>query len=73
MSPGSSTESYPAFARIGLKENPGKISTSSFEVSDHFLLHPVLTCLRSRTLLPSHSGIKFGHPIATVRETGAVK
>ncbi|KAJ4426469.1 hypothetical protein ANN_27283 [Periplaneta americana] len=24
MSPGSSTESYPAFARIGLKENPGK-------------------------------------------------
>ncbi|KAJ4447345.1 hypothetical protein ANN_09350 [Periplaneta americana] len=24
MSPGSSTESYPAFARTGLKENPGK-------------------------------------------------
>ncbi|KAJ4441860.1 hypothetical protein ANN_11720 [Periplaneta americana] len=24
MSPGSSTESYPAFARIGLRENPGK-------------------------------------------------
>ncbi|KAJ4437533.1 hypothetical protein ANN_17678 [Periplaneta americana] len=24
MSPGSSTESYPAFAHIGLKENPGK-------------------------------------------------
>ncbi|KAJ4438550.1 hypothetical protein ANN_14497 [Periplaneta americana] len=24
MSPGSSTESYPAFARIGLSENPGK-------------------------------------------------
>ncbi|KAJ4437582.1 hypothetical protein ANN_17727 [Periplaneta americana] len=24
MSPGSNTESYPAFARIGLKENPGK-------------------------------------------------
>ncbi|KAJ4428173.1 hypothetical protein ANN_24188 [Periplaneta americana] len=23
MSPGSSTESYPAFARIGLRENPG--------------------------------------------------
>ncbi|KAJ4440129.1 hypothetical protein ANN_08267 [Periplaneta americana] len=25
MSPGSSTESYPAFAHIGLRENPGKI------------------------------------------------
>ncbi|KAJ4439106.1 hypothetical protein ANN_15063 [Periplaneta americana] len=24
MSPGSSTDSYPAFARIGLRENPGK-------------------------------------------------
>ncbi|KAJ4438163.1 hypothetical protein ANN_14102 [Periplaneta americana] len=24
ISPGSSTESYPAFARIGLRENPGK-------------------------------------------------
>ncbi|KAJ4426774.1 hypothetical protein ANN_26573 [Periplaneta americana] len=24
MSPGSSTESYPAFARIGFRENPGK-------------------------------------------------
>ncbi|KAJ4433938.1 hypothetical protein ANN_16257 [Periplaneta americana] len=24
MSPGSSTEGYPAFARIGLRENPGK-------------------------------------------------
>ncbi|KAJ4441185.1 hypothetical protein ANN_11036 [Periplaneta americana] len=24
MNPGSSTESYPAFARIGLRENPGK-------------------------------------------------
>ncbi|KAJ4445422.1 hypothetical protein ANN_07227 [Periplaneta americana] len=26
MSPGSSTESYPAFAHIGLRENPGKTS-----------------------------------------------
>ncbi|KAJ4430096.1 hypothetical protein ANN_22305 [Periplaneta americana] len=24
MSPGSSTESYPAFAHLGLRENPGK-------------------------------------------------
>ncbi|KAJ4438448.1 hypothetical protein ANN_14393 [Periplaneta americana] len=29
MSPESSTESYPAFARIGLRENPGKTSTRS--------------------------------------------
>ncbi|KAJ4438543.1 hypothetical protein ANN_14490 [Periplaneta americana] len=28
MSPGSNTESYPAFAHIGLRENPGKTSTS---------------------------------------------
>ncbi|KAJ4446369.1 hypothetical protein ANN_13065 [Periplaneta americana] len=28
MSLGSSTESYPAFARIGLRENPGNTSTS---------------------------------------------
>ncbi|KAJ4450229.1 hypothetical protein ANN_01648 [Periplaneta americana] len=28
MSPGSSAESYPAFAHIGLRENPGKTSTS---------------------------------------------
>ncbi|KAJ4441971.1 hypothetical protein ANN_11835 [Periplaneta americana] len=27
MSPGSSTESYPAFAPLGLRENPGKTST----------------------------------------------
>ncbi|KAJ4432386.1 hypothetical protein ANN_21005 [Periplaneta americana] len=27
MSPGSRTESYPAFAHIGLRENPGKTST----------------------------------------------
>ncbi|KAJ4431365.1 hypothetical protein ANN_19962 [Periplaneta americana] len=27
MSPGSSTESYPAFARVRLRENPGKTST----------------------------------------------
>ncbi|KAJ4446570.1 hypothetical protein ANN_13267 [Periplaneta americana] len=30
MSPGSSTESYPAFARVGLRENPGKTSTRKF-------------------------------------------
>ncbi|KAJ4441631.1 hypothetical protein ANN_11489 [Periplaneta americana] len=31
MNPGSSTESYPAFARIGLRENPGKTSTRYYE------------------------------------------
>ncbi|KAJ4438011.1 hypothetical protein ANN_13950 [Periplaneta americana] len=29
MSPGSSTDSYPAFAHIGLRENPGTTSTRS--------------------------------------------
>ncbi|KAJ4451519.1 hypothetical protein ANN_02983 [Periplaneta americana] len=32
MSPGSNTESYPAFAHIGLRENPGKTSTRSTRV-----------------------------------------
>ncbi|KAJ4443236.1 hypothetical protein ANN_04904 [Periplaneta americana] len=30
MSPGSCTESYPAFGRIGLRETPGKTSTSEY-------------------------------------------
>ncbi|KAJ4451569.1 hypothetical protein ANN_03038 [Periplaneta americana] len=30
MSPGSSTESYPAFAHIGLRENPGKNLNQGF-------------------------------------------
>ncbi|KAJ4427084.1 hypothetical protein ANN_24699 [Periplaneta americana] len=34
MSPGSSTESYPAFARIGLRENPGK-NLNQFLNTDH--------------------------------------
>ncbi|KAJ4429804.1 hypothetical protein ANN_22008, partial [Periplaneta americana] len=34
MSPGSSTESYPAFARIGLRANPGKTSTRFLGVKD---------------------------------------
>ncbi|KAJ4451263.1 hypothetical protein ANN_02724 [Periplaneta americana] len=32
MSPGSSTESYPAFARIGLRENPGKNLNQTFDM-----------------------------------------
>ncbi|KAJ4446867.1 hypothetical protein ANN_13567 [Periplaneta americana] len=45
MSPGSSTESYPAFARIGLRENPGKTSTRVMQQSrDH-------TCNRNETKL----------------------
>ncbi|KAJ4443411.1 hypothetical protein ANN_05079 [Periplaneta americana] len=31
MSPGSNTESYPAFAHIGLRENPGKTSTRNIQ------------------------------------------
>ncbi|KAJ4444633.1 hypothetical protein ANN_06429 [Periplaneta americana] len=34
MSPGSSTESYSAFARIGLRENPGKTSTRIYKSCD---------------------------------------
>ncbi|KAJ4445975.1 hypothetical protein ANN_12661 [Periplaneta americana] len=33
MSPESSSESYPAFAHIGLRENPGKTSTSLEDVN----------------------------------------
>ncbi|KAJ4444631.1 hypothetical protein ANN_06427 [Periplaneta americana] len=42
MSPGSSTESYPAFAHIGLKENPGKTLNQQSPyrpVSDAFSIH----------------------------------
>ncbi|KAJ4429788.1 hypothetical protein ANN_21992 [Periplaneta americana] len=35
MSPGSNTESYPAFAHIGLRENPGKTSTRRLEWAGH--------------------------------------
>ncbi|KAJ4445040.1 hypothetical protein ANN_06839 [Periplaneta americana] len=35
MSPGSSTESYPAFARIGLMENPGKYLNQRREIRTH--------------------------------------
>ncbi|KAJ4448411.1 hypothetical protein ANN_10427 [Periplaneta americana] len=34
MSPGSSTESYPTFSRIGLRENPGKTSTRYLPSTD---------------------------------------
>ncbi|KAJ4436484.1 hypothetical protein ANN_16515 [Periplaneta americana] len=40
MSPGSSTESYSAFARIGLKENPGKNLNQNFYFKPHY---PILT------------------------------
>ncbi|KAJ4444990.1 hypothetical protein ANN_06789 [Periplaneta americana] len=47
MSPGSSTESYPAFARIGLRENPGKNLnqvTSPTRIRTHLASRPdVLT------------------------------
>ncbi|KAJ4449105.1 hypothetical protein ANN_00500 [Periplaneta americana] len=33
MSPGSNTESYPAFAHIGLRENPGKTLNQVISVS----------------------------------------
>ncbi|KAJ4428369.1 hypothetical protein ANN_24388 [Periplaneta americana] len=33
ISPGSSTESYPAFARIGLMENPGKNLNQDFTMN----------------------------------------
>ncbi|KAJ4438889.1 hypothetical protein ANN_14843 [Periplaneta americana] len=35
MSPGSSTESYPAFALIGLRENPGKNLNQDFTLFKH--------------------------------------
>ncbi|KAJ4451410.1 hypothetical protein ANN_02872 [Periplaneta americana] len=44
MSPGSSTESYPAFAHIGLRENPGKTSTR-LVTGDRFTRQPL--CLGS--------------------------
>ncbi|KAJ4450627.1 hypothetical protein ANN_02055 [Periplaneta americana] len=43
MSPGSSTESYPAFARIGLRKTPEKTSTRK---RNHiYETHYTLQCL----------------------------
>ncbi|KAJ4427120.1 hypothetical protein ANN_24736 [Periplaneta americana] len=46
MSPGSNTESYPAFAHIGLRENPEKTSTRTEDLGE------TKTKRRGETLLP---------------------
>ncbi|KAJ4439408.1 hypothetical protein ANN_07532 [Periplaneta americana] len=49
MSPGSSTESYPAFARMELRENPGKTSTRTVSSQFTVLLAQSLKLTVSRT------------------------
>ncbi|KAJ4443238.1 hypothetical protein ANN_04906 [Periplaneta americana] len=56
MSPGSSTESYPAFARIGLRENPGKNLNQPHQcicegIADIYG-HHALSCARSKGRIP---------------------
>ncbi|KAJ4450807.1 hypothetical protein ANN_02237 [Periplaneta americana] len=61
MSPGSSTESYPAFAHIGLRENPGKnlnqVTCPDRESNPgHLVSRPdVLTVTPQKTTIPSHT------------------
>ncbi|KAJ4435951.1 hypothetical protein ANN_18574 [Periplaneta americana] len=57
MSPGSSTESYPAFARIGLRENPGKTSTS--ETYSRVRIGQILS-----DAFPVHCGLKQGDALS---------
>ncbi|KAJ4450658.1 hypothetical protein ANN_02087 [Periplaneta americana] len=59
MSPGSSTESYPAFARIGLRENPGKNLNQSYQRSSAD--RGVCLLIRSCAL----AWIKFPHGLIT--------
>ncbi|KAJ4429318.1 hypothetical protein ANN_26322 [Periplaneta americana] len=40
MNPGSSTDSYPAFAHIGLRENPEKTSTRFWPLELNYEAHP---------------------------------
>ncbi|KAJ4438074.1 hypothetical protein ANN_14013 [Periplaneta americana] len=41
MSPGSNTESYPAFAHIGLRENPGKNLNQGKSISVGIIFHDI--------------------------------
>ncbi|KAJ4431136.1 hypothetical protein ANN_19731 [Periplaneta americana] len=53
MSPGSNTESYPAFAHIGLRENPGKNLNQNFVV-------PPLVAITAATLSGMLSTSSYG-------------
>ncbi|KAJ4442960.1 hypothetical protein ANN_04562 [Periplaneta americana] len=54
MSPGSSTESYPAFARIGLRENPGKNLNQAYLLTTYDKIHYVFG-LRASNLTSARS------------------
>ncbi|KAJ4439348.1 hypothetical protein ANN_07470 [Periplaneta americana] len=73
MSPGSSTESYPAFAHIGLRENPGKninqVTCPNRELNpDHLVSRPdALTVTPQLTHIftfPTHCGLKQEHALS---------
>ncbi|KAJ4449887.1 hypothetical protein ANN_01293 [Periplaneta americana] len=68
MSPGSSTESYPTFARIGLRENPGK-NLNQVTCSDrdsnpgHLVSQPdVLTVTPQSTDLDLSTALTYQQP-----------
>ncbi|KAJ4429609.1 hypothetical protein ANN_21795 [Periplaneta americana] len=46
MNPGSSTESYPTFARIGLRENPGKNLNQRLRVFENKVLRKIFGAKR---------------------------
>ncbi|KAJ4446721.1 hypothetical protein ANN_13418 [Periplaneta americana] len=69
MSPGSSTESYPAFARIGLRENPGK-NLNQITCPDrdsnpgHLLSQPDALTVTPQSESPSFTTIQKNRSIA---------
>ncbi|KAJ4450373.1 hypothetical protein ANN_01794 [Periplaneta americana] len=69
MSPGSRTESYPAFARIGLRENPGK-NLNQVDVrlrGPDYIGMGATICVLSSTVHQSHTieirYIRAVHPV----------
>ncbi|KAJ4444241.1 hypothetical protein ANN_06032 [Periplaneta americana] len=64
MSPWSSTESYPAFARIGLKENPGKNLNQSRAVASRSKASCLGLALRNARWFESSWEKKFSHEIS---------
>ncbi|KAJ4427234.1 hypothetical protein ANN_24851 [Periplaneta americana] len=74
MSPESSTESYPAFARIGLRENPGKNLnqvTCPYRDSNpgHLVSRPDALTVTPQPILGSHSVAVCAHLVGCILTT----
>ncbi|KAJ4451741.1 hypothetical protein ANN_03212 [Periplaneta americana] len=65
MSPGSNTESYPAFAHIGLRENPGKTSTRQMVAFRCFNLGTYVFLLYRYGVVEARLKCRFSHRYST--------